>query len=78
MNDITITITGTAGCGKTTLAQAISRALSFHHGIDVVVVDNDGSNGDDIGGDELEERLATIAERVKVHIVTQQQRRETA
>lgn len=78
MNDITITITGNAGHGKTTLAQAISRALSFHHGIDVVVVDNDGSNGDDIGGDELEERLATIAERVKVHIVTQQQRRETA
>lgn len=78
MNDITITISGITGCGKTTLAQAISRALSFHHGIDVVVVDNDGGDGDDIGGDELEERLAAIAERVKVHIVTQQQRRETA
>ena len=78
MNNITITISGIAGCGKTTLAQAISRTLSFHHGIDVVVVDNDGSNGDNIDGDELEERLATIAERVKVHIVTQQQRRETA
>lgn len=77
MHDITITISGAAGVGKTTLAQAISRTLSFHSGIDVVVIDADG-DGDNIDGEALEERLAAVAERAKVHIITQQQRRAAA
>lgn len=71
MNTVSITITGPAGSGKSTIAQAIARSLSFNHGFDVVVHDEDGSS-DDWEGERIEACLEALAERNTVVITTQQ------
>lgn len=71
MNTISITIAGRAGSGKSTIAQAIARTLSFHHGIDVVVNDEDGSSND-WDSDRIESCLESLADRTTITITTQQ------
>ena len=70
MNTITITIAGRAGSGKSTIAQAIARTLSFHHGIDVVVNDEDGSSNN-WDSDRIESCLESLADRTSITITTQ-------
>ena len=70
MNTISITIAGRAGSGKSTIAQAIARTLSFHHGIDVVVNDEDGSSNN-WDSDRIESCLETLADRTTITITTQ-------
>ncbi len=71
MNTVSITITGPAGSGKSTIAQAIARSLSFNHDIEVVVHDEDGSS-DDWEGERVEACLEALAERTTVVVTTQQ------
>lgn len=71
MSAITITVSGSAGSGKSTIAQAIARSLSFNHGIDVVVNDEDGSSND-WDSERIEGCLNALAERTTVTITTQQ------
>lgn len=70
MNTISITIAGRAGSGKSTIAQAIARTLSFHHGIDVVVNDEDGSSNN-WDSDRIESCLESLADRTSITITTQ-------
>ena len=70
MNTISITIAGRAGSGKSTVAQAIARTLSFHHGIDVVVNDEDGSSNN-WDSDRIESCLESLADRTSITITTQ-------
>ena len=69
MNTISITIAGRAGSGKSTIAQAIARTLSFHHGIDVVVNDEDGSSNN-WDSDRIESCLESLADRTSITITT--------
>ena len=71
MNTISITIAGRAGSGKSTIAQAIARTLSFHHGIDVVVNDEDGSSNN-WDSDRIESCLDSLVDRTSITITTQQ------
>ena len=70
MNTISITIAGRAGSGKSTIAQAIARTLSFHHGIDVVINDEDGSSNN-WDSDRIESCLESLADRTSITITTQ-------
>jgi energy-coupling factor transporter ATP-binding protein EcfA2 len=81
MNKLTITITGTTGSGKTTLAQYIAEIL-WDDGIKVDVQDTDDDNFvisyRETGNkyeffERLSKNLASIAEKTEVSIVTTQQ-----
>jgi ABC-type transport system involved in cytochrome bd biosynthesis fused ATPase/permease subunit len=77
MNKVTITISGPTGVGKSTLAQLIGRSLLFFQGVEVDIVDEDGSDSMNWDDDELQSRIDGLAQRTQVLIVTQTTRRSS-
>lgn len=71
MNAITITISGPAGAGKSTLAQAIGRTLENVYGIGAIIQDEDGSSNN-WEGERIEQCLEGLADRTTVVIRTEQ------
>lgn len=71
MNQVTITIAGPAGSGKSTIAQMIARQLSNVNGFDVVVFDEDGSSND-WDHDRIENSLDRLSEHTAVTVSTVQ------
>ena len=77
MNQIHISITGTTGVGKSTIAQAIARSLSFNHGIDIKIIDEDNA-ADDWEGERIEQCLESMAGNTEIVITTYQAKRKAA
>lgn len=76
MKKVTITIAGTTGSGKSSLAQAIGRHLQFMHGINVSIEDELGESNK-WEEEELEDRLERIAEQTEVVIITKMSMRSS-
>ncbi len=74
MNTISVHISGHAGVGKSTIAQALARTLQNQYGIDVTVLDDDISSND-WDHVRIESSLEAMADKTNVVIVTQQTRR---
>jgi adenylate kinase family enzyme len=64
MNKITITVSGTTGVGKSTIALAIGKMLSFYHGFDIkYAFDTQLEESDD-----LESRIDDLVEKTEITI----------
>lgn len=75
---ITITISGLAGVGKSTMAQALSRTLKNVFGFTVTVVDEDDEPSQ-WSSDDVKVRMeALIGKDVPITVVTQQAHRGAA
>lgn len=75
MNTITVTVSGSSGTGKSTIAELISQALA-KEGLDVVIVDDNGfGTFDELPGsvaNTLSERVESIIRKdVDVTVQTQ-------
>ena len=64
MNKITITVSGTTGVGKSTIALAIGKMLSFYHGFDIKYAFD--AQLEDC--DDMEQRLDTLSEKTEIVI----------
>jgi uridine kinase len=71
MNRITITVSGSTGTGKSSVAQLIGRFLRNEYYMNVDIKDDPYDDSDSWDSTQLFDRLVLIAKQTEVVVVTQ-------